>query len=113
MIFGVFEFRIELDNICVSGFEFSEKSRFVFLLMSLPGSNYVKNKKMSFLFDVPAGGKLCITTSVVDIFQSFAVVKHALICLAVSLMSMLELLVWTILQNAVVSVSKDRLEPKL
>ena len=58
MTWGVFEFRIKFAQIFFPGFDFSEKTRFVFLLISLPGENFVKRHDLSF-YDGPAGGKLC------------------------------------------------------
>ena len=49
MILGVFEFRIRFCKIFVPGLEFSENTRFVCLLMSLPGAFFVKKHELSFL----------------------------------------------------------------
>ena len=77
--------------------------------MSLPGANFVKNNTICLLFDVPAGGSfhkktrfvflsMCLpganfVENILFFVIGFAGVKNDLICLALSLMSMLELLV--------------------
>ena len=70
----MFEFRIKFGKIDVSGFEISEKAFLIFLLVSLPGAVFVKHR-------------------VLVILKGFAGVKSDLICLALSLVSMLEPLV--------------------
>ena len=55
---GVFEFRIIFCKIFFPVFDFSENERFVFLLVSLPGANFVKNTVCHFV-DVPARGEFC------------------------------------------------------
>ena len=87
------EFRIKVDQFVFLGFEFSETTRFVFLLMSLPRAKFVKQTRIVFSCLMSLPGAFFVKNHVFVILKSFAGVKTDLICVVLSLRSMLESLV--------------------